>query len=621
MVRQVNQPPPSSYPSPPGGNLGGLAKHIFDLATPDIEIWDNDIISPGGTYETETSGDECNRVTKIYFVRRGLFNMNNTIKSLISTFVWRNPNCGIKPPKKEIKIPDSTSPVEFPEIPDCLEPIGVAILTHYESNMNHRGELYTNAQSLTTKLIEVLSIKYPLYIELEGKTELAVGLIVKHDRYTVRNNEHVYYFGGSHNYEETQTVEYIMFLGERAGLGWIKGTTDNEWQFTRVARTFGEGFFWLYGNSDWLDIAIGYRQHVLQSWKANSVYIGSYEPGGDYIYNSRKTTINDGAWATRNGQILRDRLEWEKIYYWDAFFTCGDAPPPPPEECCKDMSCCPKNDNLEQLLRLILKRIGTPQTISIFDEDMDREGTQKAKKTPQTLFENHKLTTERVEIANRLIGIENYPVEVPETMIEPYKEGLFAEVFDFIQGEKKRKIKTLTELLAWQVEQDSATTGRFHQVFEFEIEEGKKETVVVPNIAEALKETIILNSQMARQMNILVETAFRTLTEMVQTKTQVCKSVAIAQDIQDYLDYPTVNKSQEIKVAVNFPTYINEEGSSTPKDKNDEENYQEYLKEGKARFQYEDWTGENSFHDQLMDLLQVASMLRAILYQRVDKDK
>jgi len=46
------------------------------------------------------------------------------------------------------------------------------------------------------------------------------------------------------------------------------------------------------------------------------------------------------------------------------FFVCSnqtpeiDPPPPPRKECCK-MGCCPDNSNLERLLRLLLKKIGS----------------------------------------------------------------------------------------------------------------------------------------------------------------------------------------------------------------------------------------------------------------------
>ncbi len=299
-----------------------------------------------------------------------------------------------------------------------------------------------------------------------------------------------------------------------------------------------------------------------------------------------------------------------------------DPPPPPKKECCK-MACCPNNSNLEQLLRLILKRIGEPKQVTLFDEDLNRAGAQKANKTPQSLNEYLKLAVERVEIANRIIGIENFPITVPETMIEPHKDGIFANIFGFINGDKKRKIKTIAEFIAWMSEQDSAVLGQFHQIIEYETDEKDKkgnfktETVVLPNIAESLKEIVILTSQMAKQNNIQTGVLFKALTEIAATRAVATKGTAIAQDIQDYLDYPTETKTASFSSNINLPNLsTNKEG--IPLATQQTENYKELLKPGTISYVYDDWTGDNSLHDQLLDLLQLAAMLRAIYYQRTD---
>lgn len=321
-----------------------------------------------------------------------------------------------------------------------------------------------------------------------------------------------------------------------------------------------------------------------------------------------------------------------------------DRRPPPPldkKDCCNEM-CCPDNSNLEALLKLILKRIGSPTQVTIFDEDMDREGTQKAKKKPENLNEYLKLAVERVEITNRLVGIENYPVTVPETLIDPYQEGEFKGIFDFIPKNKERKCKTLTEVLLWQAEQDNAVLGQFHQVIQQETgnfdEDGNAEiqTAVIPNVAEALKELLLLSTQQARQSGVLVEAMFRALTEITATRTAAAKAMTVAVDIQDWLDYPTDNKVEEFKTSINIPGmqplrgkqpegttdefgYENDGATQRGLRENDPEDYQSFLQDGISRFAYEDWTGQSSLHDQMLDLLQIAAMLRAILYQRTDK--
>ncbi|RAM49470.1 MAG: hypothetical protein C6Y22_22205 [Hapalosiphonaceae cyanobacterium JJU2] len=333
-------------------------------------------------------------------------------------------------------------------------------------------------------------------------------------------------------------------------------------------------------------------------------------------------------------QYLYDAIRLESIKYdWTTFSSCGEfplnPPPPSPPEKCKCM-CCPGQNNNDQLLRLILKRIGTPKTVEIFDEDLDRKGTQKAKKTPQDLNTFLQLTLQRIEIANRIIGIASFPVTVPDTVIEPYKQGIFGEIFKFINGNKKRKINSLTELTAWLAEQDSAVLGQFHQVIQFTDEDGEKQSIVLPNVAETLKEITLIVAQMAKQNNAQTNAIFRALSEISATKVQAVRAATIAEDIQDYLDYPTQKKVVEVDVMANFPDAI----SDKPVDDDvygidlfpdaefaaQVEDYQKFLSNGKASMIYEDWTGENSLHDQLLDALQVLAMMRAVLYARTDKD-
>ncbi|MCC5620708.1 hypothetical protein [Nostoc sp. CHAB 5715] len=309
----------------------------------------------------------------------------------------------------------------------------------------------------------------------------------------------------------------------------------------------------------------------------------------------------------------------EKRYLIQAF--CEDTydifpPPPPPPKECDCMSCCPKID--DTLLKLILKRIGKPEKVTIFDENLERKGTQKADKTPQSLNQYLKLAIQRVEIVNRLLGIDNYPMTVPDTMITPFQEGVFAKVFKFIDGKKKRKINSVTELIAWMSEQDSAVLGEFHQVIQFETEDKKQSSVVLPNVAEALKELVLLASQMARQNNTQTELIFKIAAEIVATRAVATKGTAIAQDIQDYLDYPTETKTTTIPSSISLPKLsTNKEGIPIATSKT--ENHKNFLKPGEIKIVYEDWNGNNSLHDQLLDLLQLASMLRAIYFQRTDK--
>lgn len=382
----------------------------------------------------------------------------------------------------------------------------------------------------------------------------------------------------------------------------------------------------LYRNIQIVKRKTGWR---IQNWTNIILAIYTKTPSG------RITGVLNGQGITLLQQFVNLTLEAEeKVFGSDTWrFVTGGSygwlvtqfqsppctlpgplnPPPPPD--IAPMDCC---EDLRQLLQLTLKRIGEPQKVAIFDEDLERKGTQKADKIPQTLNDYLKLAVERTEIVNRLIGIENFPVTVPDTMITPFQEGVFAKVFKFIDAKKKRKIGSLTEFIAWMSEQDSAVLGEFHQVIQFQTEDNKTSSVVLPNVAEALKEIVLLTSQMARQNNTQTELIFKIAAETVATRAAASKSTAIIQDIQDYLDYPTQTKTSTIPTAISLPKLtINKAGVPIATAKT--EDYKNFLKPGEIKFVYDDWTGDNSLHDQVLDLLQLAAMLRAIYFQRTDK--
>jgi hypothetical protein len=123
---------------------------------------------------------------------------------------------------------------------------------------------------------------------------------------------------------------------------------------------------------------------------------------------------------------------------------------------------------------------------------------------------------------------------------------------------------------------------------------------------------------MALQNNVQTELIFKIAAEVVAARAAAHKSALIAADIQDYLDYPTETKSGEITTNVNFPR-VNQNKKGQFEVTSANEDYKEFLKAGTVKFSYDDWTGDTSLRDQMMDLLLVASALRASTMQRIDK--
>jgi hypothetical protein len=581
--------------------------------------------------------DECNTVL---LVNPGIYGSN-------FRFIYRHPNCTVKPvTPPSPKLENNVTPLKKPENPCDGVPLYIVCPTRrylyghggiYGRN-SQTGDYYTSygdSWRLFERYITLLSVRYPVYFEGYGWG----ATITYHQKYASIGGNRYGTVDQSDVYEGITSANiYPGCIGRELGV-WYG--YDDGYKINVAADQGGPEFIVGIGvfpipdsHLNSVDDAYAYRNR--SSFLSLIAQQPAYTDGRDNLPTINVSSPGGGFSLTKSGRACIDTFYGRVCWYdvpvmsvtnieYSTLVFCGDydrdSPPPTPPP---PMSCCPNVQQNDQLLRLILKRIGEPKEVIIFDEDLARKGAQKAKKKPQSLNDYLKLAVERTEIVSRIVGIENFPITVPDTMIEPHKEGAFAKIFGFIDGKKKRKINTIAEFIAWMSEQDSAVLGQFHQVIEFETggkdKKGKAEkaTVVLPNVAETLKEIIILTSQMALQNNVQTELIFKIASEVVAARAAAHKSALIAADIQDYLDYPTETKSGETATNVNFPR-VNQNQKGQFEVTSANEDYKEFLKAGKVKFSYDDWTGDTSLRDQLMDLLQVASALRASMMQRIDK--
>jgi predicted nucleic acid-binding OB-fold protein len=125
---------------------------------------------------------------------------------------------------------------------------------------------------------------------------------------------------------------------------------------------------------------------------------------------------------------------------------------------------------------------------------------------------------------------------------------------------------------------------------------------------ETLKEVILLLVQLANNEGTKVHALAKILIEISNIKANLFKTMNTVVDIQDYLDYPTLTKTVEVPLAVDLTL-----------DK-ETQDFVDFFKESKGKITYEDWDGTNSLHDNMLDLMQMATMLRAILYQRTEQE-
>ncbi|PAX52015.1 hypothetical protein [Brunnivagina elsteri] len=290
---------------------------------------------------------------------------------------------------------------------------------------------------------------------------------------------------------------------------------------------------------------------------------------------------------------------------WVAKFDEAPEPPPPPP-----MSCCPNIRENDALLRLILKRIGDPLTVNIRDYDETTKGYQPYDEEQKTLFNAVRINTNRAEVINDIIGIAEYPITAPKSIVEDYALQFPEDVNDlwgiYDDSAQPIQLKNLTQFLNWQVEQESAVMGGWHQIIQYK-KDGETKTVRLVNIAETLKELIIIQAGQNRDNSVIVDLLMRVLSDLIPIKGNVIRTNYIVEDIQDYLDYPTKEK------VVDFPVSITTPEAGLKLEEN--ESMKRTLQQSIMKIAYQDWTGDNSLHDKLLDLLQGAAAIRGAFTQ------
>lgn len=300
-------------------------------------------------------------------------------------------------------------------------------------------------------------------------------------------------------------------------------------------------------------------------------------------------------------------------------------------KCC--MQCCgsqtgqgqqKQNQDLaeiKKMLRQVLKNQGTfPYSVQLFDANEEKQGAQTKNVSIPNIAQATKLAVERTEKTNKMVGIDEFPIYVPGSIVWDESNGIFGDLKDLKNALIKKKIGSIAEFLAWKTEQDNNIFGRWQEVIEMETspavkdkdgrvtKPAKKERIVLPNMARTFKELIMLSHTQIKILGYVMDTTLKLAVDLAGTKIEIAQAHAVVQDIQDFLDYPTEEKLLEIPLQISIP--------SSTDSVDDKEDLQRFLSESKAKAKYEDWTGEGSLHDLMVTLLDAAAMIRAVFYQR-----
>lgn len=288
------------------------------------------------------------------------------------------------------------------------------------------------------------------------------------------------------------------------------------------------------------------------------------------------------------------------------------------------MGCCPSNvnnSNNDALLRQILallqkvdKNLGQPPfTVDIFDADENKPEAQKKTESIPSIMEGLKIGIREGQKQLKIMGIDAFPIKAKANSVVPEKSGIWTKIFGFIDPEEKVDIRSIADVLLWQEKRRLGEMGQWMQTIEVADADLTKEgdqykKVVLPNVAESLKEVVMQNALNARTQGLVLDVVLKILVEVCSTKMVSSQGTTILKDIQEYLDYTTQEKTFQVPIGISIP------GKDLTAE--DEADLGRFLEPSNQPFVSAEWDGKMSFSDTLLDILQAVSIIRAMGFKQ-----
>lgn len=285
--------------------------------------------------------------------------------------------------------------------------------------------------------------------------------------------------------------------------------------------------------------------------------------------------------------------------------------PQAPLEDCNCMGCCASDDEQQEqkekqdavleYLKKIDKKLGEfPKTVTIFDENEDKQEAQGKAFTLNDCVGGISTAIDRIEKISKIIGIDALPLTVPDTLIKPINNNIFSAVWDWITPDATRKITNLFEWHVWMLEQFSAHLGEWQLAIHVEDADATQEgnqskDIAIPNLSVFCKESLVQQIQTYKILGLTLDVCLKTLTESSSTKQEVVKALMQIKEISDFLDFQSDEKSIGVDVQISVP-----EGEAAPEIQND---LHKYLQPGKTYIKYDAWDGETSLTDMIQNLI------------------
>jgi hypothetical protein len=244
--------------------------------------------------------------------------------------------------------------------------------------------------------------------------------------------------------------------------------------------------------------------------------------------------------------------------------------PPPPKPRCKPMSCCPsQNSNLEEIKRMVrqlLANLGNPKDLALWDEDISKPGQQAKKFKPKDAFEHLTSLTERVEIALRIIGITDLPIDVDESrsfypeLGKLYESSSNPDIKKLGKDLLKRDRRSLTSVLQaldWYADAIDEKLGAFEMKTTFDdidlVKEGNQNVVLYhANLQEALHDTMKFAFQGGIHSEANLQLIAKTMGDVAVLKKEIVGQSYKLDLLIDYLGMGYTEKPEQLPISVSF---------------------------------------------------------------------
>lgn len=285
---------------------------------------------------------------------------------------------------------------------------------------------------------------------------------------------------------------------------------------------------------------------------------------------------------------------------------------------CDCMGCCPPDPKLDELLAWIKKvynNLGEyPSNFEDWDSDPNQQGIQKNQKSITSTREAIRFSTELSNRLSRILGIDLLPFSLPKTTVEKDNGGVLGDIWDAVTPDETETITSVMDFFKWIVLNDSANMGQWQRVIEEEgvqpppDENGNqspapKQKIVLPDVATTMEESIRLDIRTQKTLGLITDILIKLQLEVAGIKTIAAQSLLRVEDVQEFLDYPTTEKSSKVPLQITVPS-----PNASQQEQND---LHKFEKPSEAYVRYDDWTGDDSLRMQLIQLLQLARYIKA----------